>query len=58
MNAANLGRSKLLNWLFKPAGLLALWQFPVEGWVPGSISRSQWFSHVTRQDGVHTFRRC
>ncbi len=43
--------------VLKSEGILALWQFPADGWVPGSIGRSGMFSHLARNKGVHLFRR-
>jgi len=39
-------------------GVVAVWQFPVDGWVPGSIGRSAWFDYLGKHQGVHTYRRC
>lgn len=44
--------------VLKPDGLLALWQFPIAGWVPASIGRSALFEFVQRQHGVYTYRPC
>lgn len=43
--------------VLKPDGTLALWQFPVAGWVPGAIGRSHLFTELKRQSGVYNYRR-
>jgi len=43
--------------VLKPEGLLAVWQFPIDGWIPGSIDRSGQFAFLRKKNGVHTFRR-
>lgn len=43
--------------ILKPDGLLALWQFPIAGWVPGAIRRSTMFDFVEKTHGVYTYRR-
>lgn len=44
--------------VLRPDGTLALWQFPVPGWVPGSIRRSELFAELERRHGVYNYRRC
>lgn len=41
-----------------PEGRLAVWMFPVAGWVPGSILRSGLFAYIGKQNGVYNYRRC
>ena len=43
--------------VLKPEGRLAVWLFPVSGWVPGSILRSGLFSYVGKQNSVYNYRR-
>ena len=43
--------------VLKEDGMMAVWMFPVAGWVPTSISRSELFSHLGRKNGVYTYRR-
>ena len=54
-----------LNWLLpemhrvlKPEGRLAVWLFPVSGWVPKSILQSGLFTYVCKRNGVYNYRRC
>ena len=42
----------------KPEGSMAVWLFPVSGWVPKSILQSGLFSYVSKQNGVFNYRRC
>ena len=52
--------SKLLpemNRVLKPEGRLAVWMFPVSGWVPKSISQSGLFTYINKQSGVYNYRR-
>ena len=44
--------------VLKPEGTLAVWQFPIDGWVPTSIARSGIFAHLHKRNGVHNYRRC
>ncbi len=44
--------------VLKPDGTLALWMFPIAGWVPGSIGRSAWFAYLHKRNGVYSYRRC
>ena len=44
--------------VLKPEGRLAVWLFPVSGWVPGSILKSGLFTYVSKQNGVYNYRRC
>ena len=44
--------------VLKPEGRLAVWLFPVSGWVPKSILRSGLFTYICKQNGVYNYRRC
>ena len=44
--------------ILKPDGNLAVWLFPVPGWVPRAISRSGLFVYIDRRNGVYNYRRC
>jgi ubiquinone/menaquinone biosynthesis C-methylase UbiE len=44
--------------VLKPEGRLAVWMFPVSGWVPKSILRSGLFRYINKQNGVYNYRRC
>jgi ubiquinone/menaquinone biosynthesis C-methylase UbiE len=44
--------------VIKPEGSLAVWLFPVSGWVPKSILQSGLFAYVNKQTGVYNYRRC
>ena len=44
--------------VIKPEGSLAVWLFPVSGWVPKWILQSGLFTFVSRRNGVYNFRRC
>ena len=44
--------------VLKPEGRLAVWLFPVSGWVPKSILRSGLFTYINKQNGVYNYRRC
>jgi demethylmenaquinone methyltransferase/2-methoxy-6-polyprenyl-1,4-benzoquinol methylase len=44
--------------VLKPEGSLAVWLFPVSGWVPKSIRLSGLFTHVGKRNGVYNYRRC
>jgi len=43
--------------VLKPEGRLAVWLFPVSGWVPKSILQSGLFTHVGKRNGVYNYRR-
>ena len=43
--------------ILKPEGRLAVWLFPVSGWVPKSILRSGLFTYISKQNGVYNYRR-
>ena len=43
--------------VLKPNGTLAVWMFPIAGWVPGSISRSTLFTYLHKRNGVYNYRR-
>jgi len=44
--------------VIKPEGSLAVWLFPVSGWVPKWIFQSGLFTFVSRRNGVYNYRRC
>jgi demethylmenaquinone methyltransferase/2-methoxy-6-polyprenyl-1,4-benzoquinol methylase len=44
--------------VLKAEGRLAVWLFPVSGWVPKSILRSGLFTYIGKQNGVYNYRRC
>ena len=44
--------------VIKPEGSLAVWLFPVSGWVPKWILQSGVFTFVSRRNGVYNYRRC
>ena len=44
--------------VLKPEGRLAVWMFPVSGWVPKSIVRSGLFTYISKKNGVYNYRRC
>jgi demethylmenaquinone methyltransferase/2-methoxy-6-polyprenyl-1,4-benzoquinol methylase len=44
--------------VIKHEGRLAVWLFPVSGWVPRSILQSGLFTYVSKQNGVYNYRRC
>jgi demethylmenaquinone methyltransferase/2-methoxy-6-polyprenyl-1,4-benzoquinol methylase len=44
--------------ILKPEGNLAVWLFPVSGWVPKSILKSGLFTYVSKRNGVYNYRRC
>ncbi len=44
--------------VLKPEGSLAVWLFPISGWVPRSILQSGLFEYVGKQNGVYNYRRC
>jgi ubiquinone/menaquinone biosynthesis C-methylase UbiE len=44
--------------VIKPEGSLAVWLFPVSGWVPKWILQSGLFTFVSRRNGVYNYRRC
>ena len=44
--------------VLKSDGSLAVWQFPVSGWVPKSIVRSGLFTYIDKRNGVYNYRRC
>ena len=43
--------------ILKTEGTLAVWLFPVSGWVPRSILQSGLFSFVSKRNGVYNYRR-
>ena len=44
--------------VLKPEGRMAVWMFPVRGWVPGSILKSGLFTNLGKRNGVYNYRRC
>jgi ubiquinone/menaquinone biosynthesis C-methylase UbiE len=44
--------------ILKAAGTLAVWLFPVSGWVPKSILQSGLFAYVSKRNGVYNYKRC
>ena len=44
--------------IIKPEGSLAVWLFPVSGWIPKSILQSGLFTYVSKRNGVYNYRRC
>jgi demethylmenaquinone methyltransferase/2-methoxy-6-polyprenyl-1,4-benzoquinol methylase len=44
--------------VLKPDGTLAVWLFPISGWVPKSILRSGLFTYISKRNGVYNYRRC
>jgi len=44
--------------VLKPKGTLAVWLFPVSGWIPKSILRSGLFTNICKRNGVYNYRRC
>ena len=47
-----------MNRILKTEGNLAVWLFPVSGWVPKSILQSGLFTYVSKRNGVYNYRRC
>ena len=43
--------------VIKPEGFMAVWLFPVAGWVPRAILRSGYFTYINKQNGVYNYRR-
>ena len=43
--------------VLKPEGRLAVWLFPVSGWVPKSIIRSGLFTYLSKINGVYNYTR-
>jgi len=43
--------------ILKPEGSLAVWLFPVSGWVPKSILQSGLFRYAGKRNGVYIYRR-
>lgn len=43
--------------VLKPEGTLAVWLFPIPGWVPGAILRSGLFVSSGKRNGVYRYRR-
>ena len=44
--------------VLKPEGSIAVWMFPVSGWVPKAISKSGLFIYVGKRKGVYNYSRC
>ena len=47
-----------MNRILKTEGTLAVWLFPVSGWVPKSILQSGLFTYVSKRNGVYNYKRC
>ncbi len=47
-----------MNRVLKTEGSLAVWLFPISGWVPKSILQSGLFTYVSKRNGVYNYRRC
>jgi demethylmenaquinone methyltransferase/2-methoxy-6-polyprenyl-1,4-benzoquinol methylase len=43
--------------VLKPEGSMAVWLFPVPGWIPRSIIQSGLFTYVGKRNGVYKYRR-
>ena len=43
--------------VLKPKGTLAVWLFPIPGWVPRSILRSGRFTYSCKRNGVYNYTR-
>lgn len=43
--------------VLKPDGVMAVWQFPIAGWVPGAIRRSGLFNEQSKRNRVCAYRR-
>lgn len=43
--------------ILKSEGRMAVWMFPVAGWVPKSILESGLFAFISKQNGVYNYRR-
>jgi demethylmenaquinone methyltransferase/2-methoxy-6-polyprenyl-1,4-benzoquinol methylase len=43
--------------LLKTEGTLAVWLFPVSGWVPKLILQSGLFTYLSKKNGVYNYRR-
>ena len=43
--------------VLKPNGTLAVWMFPIAGWVPSSIRQSALFTYMHKKNGVYNYRR-
>jgi ubiquinone/menaquinone biosynthesis C-methylase UbiE len=43
--------------VLKPEGTLAVWLFPISGWVPQSILRSGLFTYSSKRNGVYNYKR-
>jgi demethylmenaquinone methyltransferase/2-methoxy-6-polyprenyl-1,4-benzoquinol methylase len=43
--------------VLKPNGNLAVWMFPIAGWVPSSIRLSALFTFTHKRNGVYNYRR-
>jgi len=44
--------------VLKSDGRLAVWLFPIPGWVPKSIKHSGLFIFIGKRNGVYNYRRC
>ena len=43
--------------LLKTEGTLAVWLFPVSGWVPKLFLQSGLFAYLSKKNGVYNYRR-
>ena len=43
--------------VLKTEGTLAVWMFPVSGWVPKAILQSGLFTYISKKNGVYNYRR-
>lgn len=43
--------------VLKPGGTLAVWLFPVSGWVPRAILRSELFTYSSKRNGVYNYKK-
>ena len=46
------------DYALKTEGTLAVWLFPISGWVPKSIHQSGLFTYVSKRNGVYNCSRC
>ena len=44
--------------VLKPEGTLAVWLFPIAGFVPALIVKSGIFAFISKRNGVHNYRPC
>ena len=63
MNAEDLGNSKILNLIFKPAGMLMgsrvrAWLMNPMRTLTGAGIQSGLFAYISKRNGVYNYRRC